>query len=180
MKKIISAIALLLLSIGAFSQTQMKPLVITEVVQCEGKTAQELYSLVKQWMLNFYDAPDKAIQLDDPSNNYIGCTAATDFQFMSGLSGTIRYNLTIETRDGRLRFQLKNIIHKSSNGDTGAWCNLGTILDAENPYDKGTNKGQKNKANAKAVSMFKDMAKTISVSMKDYIANSGSDTNDDW
>ncbi len=180
MKKLFIILMGLMISISAIAQEELKPLTITKVVQCEGKTATELYSLVKQWMLTFYNAPEKVIQLDDPNNNYLGCTAATDFKFMSGLSGIIRYNLIIETRDGRLRFQLKNIIHSSTNGDNGDWCNLGTIYENEKPYSKGMNHGQKNRANAAAVKEFIKMGESIELTLKDYVTKASADTNDDW
>lgn len=180
MKKLLLFFLGCLFFYSGLSQEPMKPLVITKVVPCEGHSAKELYNLSKQWLLNVYHAPDKVIQIDEPDNNYIGCSAVEDFSFMSGLSGTIRYNLIIETRDGRLRLQLKNIIHKSSNGDDGQWCNIGPICDHVKPFTKGLNHGQKNRANAKVVNSFKAKGEACAISIQNYIYSASSDANDDW
>lgn len=64
MKKVLIVFMMALMSLGAQAQ---EPLVFEQVVTKEGKTAEQIYDLVKRWIASTYKSAKDVIQLDTPN-----------------------------------------------------------------------------------------------------------------
>lgn len=96
----------------------------TEVVQVEGKTAQQLYTSAREWFAKTFVSANDVIQMEDPTSGKIigkgsnhiaegyvvGKGIATIFTTMDWYPN---YTLKIEVKDGRYKYELTDIKIKS-------------------------------------------------------------------
>lgn len=116
MKKIFLFLVLLLSVLGASAQE--KPLEFSEVIQAEGKSAQELYVIVKSWVATNFRSANAVIQMDDKESGVLIGKGNFDYRAPGGMSyrfidGPVWFTLNIQTRDGRYKVTLNDFRHES-------------------------------------------------------------------
>ncbi|MBQ0073524.1 MAG: DUF4468 domain-containing protein [Prevotella sp.] len=119
-------IALLLVFVQTMSAQE--PVSYTEVITVEGKSSIELSEIMRRWVAVAYKNPDKVMRYDNGNNeiivdgvvDYDPGTFSTNF-----LRGFIRYNLYIRFKDGRMRVEMSNPYHVTTNLKGG--INLRTV-----------------------------------------------------
>ena len=81
----------------------------SEVIQVEGKTAEELYNSAHEWMAIVFNSANDVIQLEDPVNKkLIAKGVKTIDHVANGVSVplTMYFTLITEFKDGRYRYQI--------------------------------------------------------------------------
>ncbi len=146
----------------------------SKVIQSEGKTAQELYSLSRQWIAKGFSQPKKTIQVEDENTFFIGCKASCQvsnqvFNSMSSFYGWVDYTLTIQCRDGRLKIEITDLIHTSKQVQTYGDSNLGLIEENDEKFTSGVFHGAKNKACAQIKEYFNIYSEAIFSSLEQYL-----------
>ena len=116
MKKIFLFLVLLLSVLGASAQE--KPLEFSEVIQAEGKSAQELYVIVKAWVATNFRSANAVIQMDDKESGILIGKSYFDYRAPKGMiyrfiDGYISFTLNVQTRQGRYKVTLNDFRHES-------------------------------------------------------------------
>lgn len=91
----------------------------SEVVEVEGKTAQQLYGKAKEWFVLSFNSADAVIQLDDPDNKKLigkGLKTILQVGIAAPIPINVNYTLVVETRDGRYKQSIKNIYYSAMAG----------------------------------------------------------------
>lgn len=180
MKKILLSVAISLLSLNAYCQSEMS---YSKVITAEGKDAQTLYSNAKTWFASEFKYPGKVIQIDDPAQFMISGKSNTPYSkgglAMVAYEGWVHFNILMQCKDGRMRVQLLNISHENKPSNAKS-CNLGLILDTDNQFTQGINKGSHNKVSADIKAKMKVLSEEIFLSLENFIKNSTSIVNDEW
>lgn len=123
MKKLLLPL-LLLISVSAYSQTPSLPLlngkiIYTEVIPIEGKNQGELHILAREWFAKSYNSANNVIQMDDKeSGKIIGKPLMGVYHKGFGQdhpSGDIHYTISINTKDGRYKYEVTEFYH-TGNG----------------------------------------------------------------
>lgn len=80
------------------------------VFEVSGKNASELYQLTKKWIASKYENPKKVIVLDN-ENESIGIKHFFDIDtgFANPWRVKVKYNLSIDFKDGKVRILISNI-----------------------------------------------------------------------
>jgi hypothetical protein len=132
MKKILFLI-LLLSSLGAWAQ---EPVKYSEVIQCEGISADQAYSNIELWAVNSFKSPQKNVQLRDKEGKKLVIKAATVFKSqkkaVGDINGYIEYTLNIFFKDGRFKVDMIDICHKAKNPS----YDFGYLYDVDTPDKK--------------------------------------------
>ncbi len=166
MKKIVLIGLMLFVVTNCFPQAVK----YSKVIQSEGKTAQELYSLSRQWIAKGFSQPKKTIQVEDENTFFIGCKASCQvFNSMYSFYGWVDYTLTIQCRDGRLKIEITDLIHTSEIVQKYGDSNLGLIEENDEKFTSGLFHGEKNKACAKIKEYFNSYSEAIFSSLEQYI-----------
>ncbi|HSW67478.1 MAG TPA: DUF4468 domain-containing protein [Bacteroidales bacterium] len=98
----------------------------SEVVQMEGKTAQQLYTTAREWFAKTFVSANDVIQMEDPTSGKIigkGSNHVVESYIVgkgiTAIFTTIdwypNYTLKIEVKDGRYKYELTDIKIKSSS-----------------------------------------------------------------
>ena len=121
------------------SYGQAEPFEISEVVLIENATPTELYNRGKQVFITSFNDANAVIQLDDEEKGIIigkGNISYTSRIFSGSAitEGRIDFILSLEFKEGRYRYILKNFTHY---GVPGKDADFGVITkDEEFPYEK--------------------------------------------
>ena len=77
------------------------------VVPCEGKTAQELYTIVKSNVMTLYNSPKNVMSENEPNDLSIRALSSTLEESMKFMQGIVNYkayyNLVFHFKDGRIK-----------------------------------------------------------------------------
>lgn len=124
MKKIITLIVWVLMGLNCQAQ---EPLVFEQVITKEGKTAEEIYNLIKRWVATSYNSAKDVIQLDNPSKE-ITLKAKIDYKESSmtwaAASGYIDYTVDFLIKDNRFKVIIGPFSHVSTHLKWGKeWSN---------------------------------------------------------
>ena len=166
MKKFVLVLIVSLIAMNCFSQGVK----YSKVIYSEGKTAQELYSLSRQWIARGFSQPKKTIQVEDDNTFFIGCKASCQvFNSMSSFYGWVDYTLIIQCKDGRLKVEITDLTHTSNRVQQYGDSNLGLIEDKDNQFTSGMFYGAKNKACADIKEYFKTYTEAIFSSLSEYL-----------
>jgi hypothetical protein len=186
MKKIV--VGMCLCVIATWGYAQGNPLSFEEVVQEDGKTTKELYTIIKAWAaLNFKSAND-VIQMDDSENGiligkgnftYIGPGGIT----YRCIDGHVNFTLKAQVKEGRYKITIGDFTHFTHDLQGAKWWNFGLITDREKYKTEGLPDKRWSKTWPDLQSVCKIKAYEIITSIKDATsgANSVIDTkNDNW
>lgn len=131
MKKVFIVLMMALFSLGSQAQ---EPLVFEQVVTKEGKTAGELYSLIKRWVATTYKSAKDVIQLDTQDKE-ITLKAKIEYQEKSmtwaAASGYIDYTVDFLIKDDRFKVIIGPFSHVSTHYKWGKEWSNGVIYKGE-------------------------------------------------
>lgn len=179
MKKLFFGVLFTLLVFIGYSQEFS----ITKVITAEGKNAVDMYGAAKDWIVRSFPTPQKVIQVDDPSRNYIACRGTMEYSkgFMTyaAYTGYVEYTLIIESRDGRIRVQITNVSHRNVPPGSAS-CSLGLILATDKQFTKGALKGYNNNVCKDIKEKITKLSENIFLSIEEHIKSSSSPQNEDW
>lgn len=173
----------LVLLLSTFQSFAQGPMTYYKVIEATGKSAKDIYTLSKNWFIITYNTPKSVLQMDDPSSNMISGKAATKFS-MNGIiyaayEGWINYIIMIQSRDGRFRVEITNIVHENKPGNAPS-CELGLIRDMPNQFTTGINKSFHNKVAEEIKSIMKQYADEIFINIEVYINSNETPANQEW
>ncbi|MEG1899426.1 MAG: DUF4468 domain-containing protein [Bacteroidales bacterium] len=156
---------------------------IIKVIQADSISASNLYGIAKDWIVHSFPSPQKVIQVDDPTRNYIACKGTIDYSkgFMTyaAYTGYVDYTLIIEARDGRIRVQITNVCHRNIPPGSAS-CSLGLILETDKQFTKGSLKGFNNNVCKDIKIRIIKLAQDVFPSIEDYIKSPTSSHNEEW
>lgn len=135
MKKVLIVFMMALMSLGAQAQ---EPLVFEQVVTKEGKTAEQIYDLVKRWIASTYKSAKDVIQLDTP-NKELTLKAKIEYKEKSmtwaAASGYIDYTVDFLIKDNRFKVIIGPFSHVSTHYKWGDQWSNGLLYKGE-PNDE--------------------------------------------
>lgn len=159
MKKVLLSLLLMLVTLTAFSQEELK---FSKVIQSEAKSDKaHLYALLRSFVATYYRNSKEVIQMDDKEAGILICKATSVFDapgmMVAAYDGWVDYNLKLQVRDGRVRVEVFRFFHHNKPGNQ-AKAQLGVLTTAE----EYTNTGMQKKYHNKIWVMLKEHAENIS------------------
>lgn len=136
---------------AAYLQAQDRPTFDTSaVVTVDSASASELHSRARRWFADAFRDAQEVIQVDD---------AAAGVLMGKGVSrhnerGILRFTVTIESREGRYRYEIKDVRHEGVGGTyiNGTYIHfpsMGALYDCDRCTDyevkEGSKRDQKNR-----------------------------------
>lgn len=179
MKKFLSLLALILMSISAFAE----PLSYSEVIEVPGRTQTEIYGGIKQWVaLNFRSA-NAVTQMDNPEQSILIVKGNFEYEygsfFMSAYTGWVSFTLKFQAKDGRFKVTMTDFVHENKKGNAPD-CSLGYVTDDEKSGQGGLNKLAHDKAWRDIKKKCRNRFESIVNSLKTFKGYNGIDEDDDW
>ncbi len=114
MKKIL--LIFLLAPVGLYAQSITLPIDsishkidFTEVVKVDGASKDDLYIKAREWFAKTFVSAQKVIQMDDKDAGKIigrGTARGVESSFLSPVSFTLYYTVSITMKDGRYRYEI--------------------------------------------------------------------------
>lgn len=99
-----------------------------EVVQVEGKSSTELYSLGKQWFVNTFNSANAVLQMDNPELGKLigkGITNIYDAYQTGGIGNIpvsvnykLSYTVNLSVKEGRYKYSIENITMNNGYGES--------------------------------------------------------------
>jgi hypothetical protein len=111
MKKISTILIVLLATVSALAQ---EPLEYSEVIQAEGRSAEQIYETLQRWVATSWKFPSaaKRYQADNKEIIIDGIFGFESKSFSTtAYSGDVEYNVDIQVREGRLKATMSNFRH---------------------------------------------------------------------
>ena len=187
MKKVLFLLLLVIFSSNAYSQ---EPMAFSEVIQQEGKSASDLYKVVKKWFAVTFVSAQDVIQYDDAGNEITG-KARISYECKNltwaASSGFISYMVDVRVRDGRLKVVISDFIHQSTDLRFGKEWSNGVVF-KELPTDeqlKALGHGGLAKKQYKAIDKrvrplcIQETASLVA-SLKNYLLKNKVEVEEDW
>jgi len=119
----------------------------SKVISIPNISADTLYLLSKQWVISSFVTPSKVMQDDSKELKLISAKGSIEYSYgkFSYISydGYLTYLIQIQSRDGRIKVDITNIIHENLPGNART-SNLGFITNIVDPYKKGVGKNYNN------------------------------------
>ncbi|KAA6321198.1 hypothetical protein EZS27_029126 [termite gut metagenome] len=164
-----------------FSYAQEKPLSFEEVVQGEGKTVNELYTIIKTWVASNFKSANDAIQMDDPENGVLICKGNFAYKAPGGMNyryidGHVNFTLKAQVREGRCKITVSDFIHFSEDLQWTKTWSFGLITDREKYKPSGLQDSRWTKTWSDLQAISQKKAQEIIASIKEAISN----TTDEW
>jgi hypothetical protein len=85
---------------------------ITEVVELEGFSKDEIYTKTKLWIAQSYKSPQDVLQLDDKESGVIVIKGIFEIS-----PAYVHYTFTIKIKDGKMKLDTDHIYSDSSKGN---------------------------------------------------------------
>lgn len=148
---------------------QEKVFEVSEVVNVENTSVDELYIRGKQWFISFFNDSNSVIQMDDPIQGILIGKGNFSFEptFISGSNltrGRVNFFISIELKEGRYRYNLKDFTHF---GQVGTRTDFGVITnDVEFPYGKSLEGSQNWKSK-----VWKDIKEQVVVNSENIVSS---------
>lgn len=178
MRKLIMLFAML---VTLMASAQSTPLSFSDVIQVEGKTKDEIYGGLREWVATSYVNGKAVTQMEDQTTGTIILKAAFPFKkggIYKAYDGTVRYMLKLQCKDGRFRAEMNSITHENKPG-LASDCSLGLLTKAAKSGQGGLNKMAHDKVwnelKAKASEEFRGLTQSLR-----QITNFSSTTEEDW
>ena len=120
MKKSILKTALFVgvLSVVAGCQTtQYKPVEVTDVVNIPNQSQEEIYNKTRQWFSQYFVSGESVVDYEDPKTGTIigNGIAENGTDFMGVIRYSFKYNIRIDTKDGKFRAITKIVEHTNTD-----------------------------------------------------------------
>jgi hypothetical protein len=92
----------------------------TEIVNVEGKTAEQLYTTAREWYAIAFNSASDVLQLEDPENKKLIGKGTKNIEYTINnfpAYMTVFFSLVTEFKDGRYRYEIYSTSIKSIRGD---------------------------------------------------------------
>lgn len=169
-----------------------KPFSYSEVIQVEGKSAKELYKEVKKWFAITFVSAQDVIQYDDADNEITG-KAVFEYDSNSltwaASNGIVRYVVTVQMKDGRIKMTIENFIHESHHPKWGKEWSNGIVYEKPLSDDElkaigqgGLRKKQYRAIDERVRPLVLNQITVLTISLKQYLANNANNKaeEDNW
>ena len=181
MKKLIFSIILI---ISCLTQLySQKPHSYSKIIQIPNIPADTLYLLSKQWFVTSFNTPKKVIQDDSKELKIISGRGAMEYSFgrlyYISWDGFVTYLIQIQSRDGRVKVDITNLIHENLPGYAST-SNLGLITDEEIQYKSGIGKNLNNNVVNDIKKKFDVFSELIYVDIEKYILTKNLKEEKEW
>lgn len=106
--------------------------VYTEIVYVESKTKDELYLNGKEWLANTFKSSKEVIDMDDKEAGQIigkGLFVVS----LNGDWGYIHFTVALYFKDGRYKYEIKNISHENPKSSSRSGLGDGGAVENEKP-----------------------------------------------
>ncbi|KAA6348476.1 hypothetical protein EZS27_004076 [termite gut metagenome] len=179
MKKIVVLICLCVAATLGYAQEN--PLSFEEVIQEEGKSAKELYTIIKTWVASNFKSANDVIQMDDSESGILICKGNISYKAPGGMSyryidGHINFTLKAQTKDGRCKIIVSDFTHFSEDLQEAKTWSFGLITDREKYKPSGLQDSRWKKTWPDLQTVSKKQAQEIIASIKIAISK----TTDNW
>ncbi len=155
-----------------------------EVVQAEGKDKNELYSIYREWFVNWFKSAEDVLQMDDKENGILigkGFQDITVVVFGMPLVEKLHYRVKFVLKDGRFKYIISNLStqqypYQYNNNPPKSPCEVSLI---DNLYSK---KGKVNKINKNSKEAVLTAVYLLIDDIKNTLQNNTSidGNDDDW
>lgn len=187
MKKVLILLVLLMGAVVSYAQ---KPLELSEVINAEGLTAQQLYEISKNWMARTY-VDSKAVMRDDNPGKELTGKGKTKLEITtlvySGMSGYINYTIDIQFREGRLKFTMNSFYHEPTK-KVMYDNDMGVVLDSlpddlkslGGHFEKSSFRMNYKAFHKRALPVCKKAFSDLVASLKSFVDKREVETKEDW
>lgn len=185
MKKIVLSLFLFGTVVAATAQDFPKndkgQIVYEEVVKIENVTKDNLFRQARKWMTETYNEDSQDDDVIYASDSYLGELAANPYMWMELNNfgsvidaGAVLYDIKIDIKDGRYRYQIVNLYHEAQRSRLGA----GGALEDQEPDCGLINMQQKywDEIKVQAHANFTALIE----SLKQAMSEAGTSTEEDW
>ncbi len=180
-------ILLLLILMNSFfikaQETELNPYRFTEVIKVDSTlTAKILHSNAKIWFTSVYKDPREVVILDDVDNGVLigrGAFVYNSKIFMGGTgrSGWITYNVKIQSKDGRYKYEFYDFSHQGKNLSFGVIQNVDKFPELSGLY--GGSEEYKLKVTKEVKDLIEQKTKGLIESLKEAMKKE-STAQEDW
>ncbi|MDP3386062.1 MAG: DUF4468 domain-containing protein [Eubacteriales bacterium] len=144
MKKFLFLILLIVCISELYSQEAQS---YSKVIQIPNTHADTLYLLSRQWFVSSFKTPNKVIQDDSKELKLISGKGSVEYSYGKlqylAYEGHLTFLVQIQSRDGRIKVDLTNIIHENLPRNSRS-CNLGFITNESEQFKTGINRSYHN------------------------------------
>lgn len=100
------------------TSTAYKPIEVEEVVNIPNQSQEEIYNKTRQWFSQYFVSGESVVDYEDPKTGTIigNGIAENGADFMGIIRYSFKYNVRIDTKDGKFRAITKIVEH--TNTDT--------------------------------------------------------------
>ena len=168
---------------------ESKPIEYVEVVIADGLTKDQLYSAALAWFGETFRSAKNVIEVQDREAGRIIAKPLFQYEptiFMASarIRGVVRYNVTVEEKDGRYRYTIDGFVHEGSRCDIGSPLSFGLLTtEKECPVSFGWGDGPSSSGKQETWEHLKSCAKNESdkliASLKSRMARPATKT-DNW
>jgi hypothetical protein len=164
-----------------FSYAQGNSLSFEEVIQGEGKTVKELYTIIKTWVASNFKSANDVIQMDDPESGILICKGNFAYKAPGGITyryidGHINFTLKAQVKEGRCKITVSDFIHFSEDLQLTKTWSFGLITDREKYKPTGLQDNRWIKTWSDLQTVSKNQAQEMITSIKGAISNA----TDNW
>lgn len=153
------------------------------VIQCPGKSVNEIISCATNWALLHFAEDSPSITTND---NVITIELQKipfeikNLTWQAG-SGYLTGFVNIEAKEGRFKIRLLNFNHFSSNRQYNDWWTMGLIADGiPEKYQKGAKWKQKREVYKRVLEFLNNLKEDSFKSAAEFVQNCNADEEEDW
>ena len=156
------------------------PLVCDTVIQVPGKSADQLFKIVKSWFPNNAPSYVNFERFSNEQNQMIIDNCIIDFEVINltwhSLTGRINYKTEVAVRDGRVRLKMFDFYHSSRNE---GWSEGLIYMNGPNPDIKGLRKKQNSEMQKRANKILIPLIESYKKSLSEAVTSNNM-FEDDW
>ena len=163
-----------------------EPLSVSEVIQVEGVSKDDLFDRAKNWFAEEFRDANSVLQIDDKENGQLVGRAVMNYKpnvFMASdmFKGSIWYLVKISTKEGRYKYEITSFTHEASGGKYNT-IHLGLLTAREDcPSNiKGQPRGTMNKFWRDTKTQSLVLSNSIAESIKNYMSKPTIPQDDNW
>lgn len=110
-------LACVLTVVAGCQTTQYKPVEVTDVVNVPNQSQEEIYNKTRQWFSQYFVSGESVVDYEDPkTGTIIGNGIADNGTDMMGIIRySFKYNIRIDTKEGKLRAITKIVEHTNTD-----------------------------------------------------------------
>lgn len=107
-------------------------IIYTEIVKADSTTKEKLYLKGREWLANTFKSSKEVIEMDDKEAGLI-IGKGTLVVSLNGDWGYIHFTVALYFKDGRYKYEIKNITHEHPKSASGSLLGDGGAIENENP-----------------------------------------------